>query len=100
MAVYRSLHIQPETIAMVPVRGYGNKCRYSEDSIRWLKFVAFSEKIEIQTAKSPLGEKKICGLSVDGFCESTKTIYQYHVSIIQIIFFFVISNLSLIFFLF
>ncbi|XP_054711127.1 uncharacterized protein LOC129220719 [Uloborus diversus] len=34
MAIYRSSHIQPNTIAMVPTNGYLNRTKYSADAIR------------------------------------------------------------------
>lgn len=80
MAVYRHGHIQPDTIAMVPVQGYINQTNYSADSIRWLDFVAKAEGVCIQHARNGLGEAKIEGISVDGYCSSTKTVYQYQVS--------------------
>ncbi|GFX12399.1 uncharacterized protein TNCV_1035861 [Trichonephila clavipes] len=43
MAVYRSGHIKPKTIAMIPVQGYCNSINFSRDSIRWLDFVAHTE---------------------------------------------------------
>ncbi|GIX93570.1 DNA-directed DNA polymerase [Caerostris darwini] len=47
MAVFRSLHVTPNTIAMVPIHGYVNDIRYSPDSIRWLDFVSHNENIII-----------------------------------------------------
>ncbi|XP_035226307.1 uncharacterized protein LOC118198678 [Stegodyphus dumicola] len=78
MAVYRNMHIKPETISMVPVYGYTNKTNYSVDGIRWLDYVAYTENIKIQHALNGYGECKIGGVSVDGFCEEKKTIYQFH----------------------
>lgn len=80
MAVYRSNHIHRNTVAMVPIQGYINHTIFSADAIRWLDFVAQNEKVKIQHALNNKGEKKIGGISVDGYCEDTKTIYQYHVS--------------------
>ncbi|XP_054723508.1 uncharacterized protein LOC129233516 [Uloborus diversus] len=77
MAVFRSLHIRPDTLAMVPVSGYVNNTKYSADSIRWLDFVASTEGVTIEHALSGTGEKKIAGLSVDGFCQETNTVYQF-----------------------
>lgn len=80
MACFRSNHIALGTIAMIPSNGYitGN---YSNDGIRWLEFVSQQEGIPISHALNGMGEKKICGVKVDGFCEENNTIYQYHVSI-------------------
>ncbi|GFS72305.1 DNA_pol_B_2 domain-containing protein [Trichonephila clavipes] len=43
MAVYRSDHIKPKTIAMIHVQGYCNSTNFSRDNIRWLDFVAHTE---------------------------------------------------------
>lgn len=96
MATYRSNHIQPNTIAMVPVHGYINRTNFSPDSIRWLDFVASSEGVHIQHALNGTGERKISGISVDGYCGETKTIYQYQVTIIL----FTMLHLLLSYFLF
>lgn len=84
MGMYKAKHIQPNTIATVPIQGYINRTNYSADSIRWLDSVAATENIVIQHALNGNGEKKIRGISVDGYCESTKTIYQFHVSIFNL----------------
>lgn len=64
---------------MIPQNGYvtGN---YSKDSIRWLDYMSDQENICIFHAQNGNGEVTICGAKVDGFCEETNTIYQYHVS--------------------
>nr|XP_042912256.1 uncharacterized protein LOC122272525 [Parasteatoda tepidariorum] len=78
MAIFRSGHIQPDTIAMVPVSGYTTKVNYSPDSIRWLDFLVMKDSISIKHALNGTGEVRIGGHFVDGFCESTNTVYQYH----------------------
>ena len=80
MAVFRSHHIEENTIAMVPGNGYANKTNFSADAIRWLDFVSKTEGIFIQHALNGKGEKKIAGISVDGYSEENNTVYQYHVS--------------------
>ncbi|GFS50732.1 uncharacterized protein TNCV_111211 [Trichonephila clavipes] len=69
MAVYRSGHIKPKTIAMIPVQGYCNSINFSRDSIRWLGFVAHTEGHRILHTLNGTGEPKIAGYSVDGFCK-------------------------------
>lgn len=81
MATFRSKHIADDTIAMMPVGGYVKKINYSMDSIRWLKYVAHTESINIQHGLNGYGEIKIGEHFVDGFCEENNTVYQYHVSI-------------------
>lgn len=85
MATYRSGHIQPDTIAMVPVHGYVNQTNFSADSIRWLDYIASKEGIVIQHALNGTGEVRISGISVDGFCEDTRTVYQYQVILFPLI---------------
>lgn len=80
MAVFRTRHMTDNTIAMVPVHGYVNSTNFSTDSIRWLDYLGFKDDIFIHHALNGLGEKKIAGISVDGFCSGTNTVYQYHVS--------------------
>lgn len=81
MAVYRSLHIKKDSIGMIPTQGYLNRTNFSRDSIRWMDFLMFKEEgLEIEHAMNGRGERKIHGISVDGYCEKTNTIYQYHVS--------------------
>lgn len=87
MAVYRAEHIAENAIAMVPVRGYVNSTNYSNDSIRWLDFISETEGIEIKHALNGQGEKRLGGISVDGFSEQTNTVYQYHVRIFIVFFF-------------
>ncbi|XP_035232167.1 uncharacterized protein LOC118203962 [Stegodyphus dumicola] len=70
MATYRSGHIQPDTIAMVPTHGYINSTNYSPDLIRWLDFVADGWMCFV-------GKHRVAGISVDGFCQETQTVYQF-----------------------
>lgn len=72
---------------MVPVHGYVNRTNFSPDSIRWLDYVASSQNLRIQHALIGKGEWKIAGVSVDGFCEETNTVYQY-----QVIYFYLFLN--------
>ncbi|KAG8176636.1 hypothetical protein JTE90_028618 [Oedothorax gibbosus] len=77
MACYRSQHILDGTIAMMPQHGYVNNTNSSADSIRWIDYVAHENGLFISQAKNGNGEIKIGGFSVDGFCETTRTVYQY-----------------------
>lgn len=80
MAVFRSEHIHPNSIAMIPVNGYVNNVNHSPDSIRWLDYVSVTEDIAIQHARNGTGEFKVNGTYVDGYCAETNTIYQFQVS--------------------
>ncbi|GIZ04590.1 uncharacterized protein CEXT_666731 [Caerostris extrusa] len=83
MVVFRSLHATPNTIVMVPIHSYINDIRYSPDSTRWLDFVSHDEIIVILHALSSAGEKKIYGISVDGYCLETNTVYQFHIKCVH-----------------
>lgn len=82
MAFFRTKHIKENTIAMVPVNEYLNSTNYSPYFIRWSDFVAFSKgKVIAHThALYGNGEKKISGVSVNGCCEATNTIFQFHLN--------------------
>lgn len=79
MACYRAEHIPANQIAMMPLNGYINRTNFSQDSIRWLEWVAHEGALTIQHALNGTGEVKVGGNSVDGFCEATRSVYQFHV---------------------
>ncbi|KAF8789557.1 hypothetical protein HNY73_007488 [Argiope bruennichi] len=47
------------------------------NAIRWLDYISSSEGIEIQHSLNKYDERKIGGILVAGYCEMTKTVYQY-----------------------
>ncbi|KAK7588176.1 hypothetical protein V9T40_005421 [Parthenolecanium corni] len=71
MAIYRSRYLKSNTIAVLDDPYYE---KYSKQSISWL---ACFEDPNIRHALNG-GEVKLCGAKVDGYDESTKTVYQYH----------------------
>lgn len=77
MASYRANFIPEDTIAMVPQHGYVTSVRYSVSSIQWLDYISFKEDKNILHARNGIGEKKICGHYVDGFCEASQVVYQF-----------------------
>ncbi|XP_054719623.1 uncharacterized protein LOC129229357 [Uloborus diversus] len=79
MAAYRSRHIPPSAIAMVPIHGYVNQTNYSVDSIRWLDWVASREKVNIQHALNGAGEKRFPEYRLTDIVQKKNTVYQYHV---------------------
>ncbi|XP_035211932.1 probable DNA polymerase [Stegodyphus dumicola] len=78
MATYRSQYIPPQTIGLVPVHGYVNRTNHSISGIQWIDFIALKEKIQIRHARNGFGEQKIANISVDGFCETNNTVYQFY----------------------
>lgn len=67
-------------------RTNGKGCRhcshskgYSKSQIEWLQQIERMQNITIQNALSPEGEYRINGIGkVDGYCQSTNTIYEFH----------------------
>ncbi len=84
MAVYRSKYLKKDTIGIVPKNLYSNSNKpYSKSSIEWLEFIAAQKKLTITHACNG-GEKKIFDTMlgktyhVDGFCEETKTVFEFY----------------------
>jgi G:T-mismatch repair DNA endonuclease (very short patch repair protein) len=73
--------LNEETIGQIPVQGYGGNVNQSTIALYWLRGVA--EKLREQglvfsSKLSADGERCILGRFVDGYCETTITIYQFH----------------------
>jgi hypothetical protein len=79
MYTFRKNFLKPNTIATIPHGGYNGKDRHSKDSLKWLKWISRTEGIHIQHAGNGR-EFKVGRLRVDGYCQATNTIYEYHVS--------------------
>ena len=84
MAVYRSKYLKKDTIGIVPKNLYNNSNKpYSKSSIEWLEFIEAQKKLTITHACNG-GEKKIFDTMlaktyhVDGFCEETKTVFEFY----------------------
>ena len=78
MAIYRGNYMPKNTIAVVD--NFVQTESHSAVSIAWLDYISKKNKIKIQHALEG-GEKVIkCSnnkLKVDGFCESTNTVYEF-----------------------
>ena len=77
-AIYRKQYLPKDAIAI------HNECgadSYSIKAIQWLKYVSLKENIKIKHACN-FGEVTLRAngkrLKVDGYCEETKTVYQFH----------------------
>lgn len=75
MAIYRSKYLIENTIAILEEEFH--KDTYSKESICWLDYIMEQDKINIQHALND-GEKILLGNRVDGYCEETNTVYQFH----------------------
>ena len=56
---------------------YKKETRYSQESIQWLEYVMRTEGVSIRHAENG-GEVRIDNFSVDGYDESTRTVYEYY----------------------
>ena len=74
--IFRKMNMIPNTIGIIPEKGYNAKQMSSKISMLWLKYLSSKHKIFIQHRLNG-GEKKIGRYFVDGFCEETKTIYEF-----------------------
>ena len=79
MTIYRSNYMPKDTIAIVPE--YAKTDNYSKMSIMWLNYMSKTKNLTIQHALNG-GEKKLTiddkTYKVDGFCEETNTVYEFH----------------------
>ena len=79
MTIYRSNYMPNKTIAIVPE--YAKTDNYSKMSIMWLNYMSKAKNLNIQHALNG-GEKKLTiddkTYKVDGFCEETNTVYEFH----------------------
>ena len=79
MTIYRSNYMPHKSIAIV--QDYCKTDNYSKMSIMWLNYVSTTKGLNIQHALNG-GEKKLTidgkTYTVDGFCEETNTVYEFH----------------------
>ena len=64
LKIYRCNFLVKDTIGQIPAQGYGGNINQTEHVLH--------------SALSPQGEMRILGHPVDGYCEETRTIYQFH----------------------
>ena len=74
--VYRRNFMKSQSIGIIPTHGYNCETT-SFKAIKWLKYIMMSEKLLIQHARNGI-EKKIYNYKVDGWCEQTKTVYEFN----------------------
>ncbi len=76
--LFRRNFLQPEEIAIIHPQGFKPNQNYSQDSIRWLSYLAERNGIHIQHALNG-GEVRIKGkITVDGYCATHKLIFEYY----------------------
>ena len=81
LKIYRSNFLEKNVIGQIPAEGYGGNVNQSTIALYWLRDVetALNENDLVLCSKlSPQGEIMILNKHVDGYCEGTNTIYQFH----------------------
>jgi G:T-mismatch repair DNA endonuclease (very short patch repair protein) len=74
MAIYRTNYLPTNTVAVVKANA---KDQFSYKSLRRLKWMESQDYVIIKSAVNG-GEYRIDGLTVDGFCVETNTVYEFH----------------------
>lgn len=75
--VYRRNFLEPNKISIIPKWGYRFKDNQSKIAIHWLLWLESQRKIKIKHAGVGR-EVKILGQKVDGYCEETNQIFEFH----------------------
>ncbi len=77
MLIYRSNHMIPKTIGIIPVLGFNSEQKSSNACFQWLKFIMHTQQINIQHFRNG-GEQKFANFRVDGYHKDSKTIYEFY----------------------
>ena len=75
--VYRRNFLKEDQIAIIPKNGYRWADNQSSSAIEWILWEQQQRNITIKSAATGK-EHKVFGLKVDGFCEETKEIFEFH----------------------
>jgi len=75
--VFRRNFLKPETIGLIPKKGYRFVDTQSKIALQWLIWEEDQRKITIQHAARQK-EAIIKNINVDGFCSERKQIFQFH----------------------
>ena len=77
MHVFRKCYLKPNTIAIVPHGGYRKKDKHSIMAIKWLKWLAHTEQLDIEHARNGGEAQIIAGgrtFKVDGQLRTDRSI--------------------------
>uniref|UniRef100_A0A914H8Y8 DNA-directed DNA polymerase n=1 Tax=Globodera rostochiensis TaxID=31243 RepID=A0A914H8Y8_GLORO len=70
MRHFRTNHLPSDHLAIVPERGYDNAQNQSRLALRFFHWYAVEHGVQLQTAHSPGGEKRVANYSLDGWIEA------------------------------
>ncbi|KAG5864370.1 hypothetical protein JTB14_034245 [Gonioctena quinquepunctata] len=74
--VYRRNFLKPNTIGIIPKRGYRWRDNQSKIAIQWMVWEEHQRCIDIQHAAKGQ-EVRIAGVKVDGYCEDTNQVFEF-----------------------
>ena len=74
--IYRRNYMPPNSIAVIPDNGYYPRQNTSKKANQWLKYISVKNNVDIQSEYNGY-EYKVGHYQVDGYCESTNTIYDF-----------------------
>ncbi|KAG5889399.1 hypothetical protein JTB14_018273 [Gonioctena quinquepunctata] len=74
--VYRRNFLKPNTIGIIPKRGYRWRDNQSKIAIQWMVWEEHQRCIDIQHAAKGQ-EARIAGVKVDGYCEGTNQVFEF-----------------------
>ena len=75
--VFRKLFLKPDTIGVIPHKGYRAGDKQSNIALKWLRWIAVTRQINItHKLNSPTGEVRVGPYKVDGI--SGQTIYEFN----------------------
>ena len=78
--VFRTNFLKAETIALIPHHGYNPEQKQSRKALQWLKYISYTEGLDIQHARNG-GEKCIGSYLLDGYHETKsgeKVVFEFH----------------------
>jgi len=75
----RKRFLKPNTIGLIPPGGYTGNVNYSNKAIMWLLYREHTDGCTIWHARNGREYRppKLPNLSVEGFCDETRTVYEY-----------------------
>ncbi|KAG5866291.1 hypothetical protein JTB14_023254 [Gonioctena quinquepunctata] len=74
--VYRRNFLKPNTIGIIPKRGYRWRDNQSKIAIQWMVWEEHQRRIDIQHAAKDQ-EVRIAKVKVDGYCEGTNQVFEF-----------------------
>jgi hypothetical protein len=77
--VLRKTFLEPFTIGLIPTGGYSCKKNYSKKALMWLFHMQQVDNCHIKHARNGREYRlpELPNFSVDGFCEETRTLYEF-----------------------